>query len=465
MRIRPGQIRFASMVLLIASQVRGGEIIVDNSDSGFSVLSQTWSTTSLSGQYGADYRYKLTDDAPAGEVEWRPTLIHAGSYQVDVWYRSTGTGRPSNAKYTVHAFTGNTDVIINQQINGSQWVSLGTFSFLAGTTGSISLTSQAEAGKTIVADAMRFVDQCAAQTLTDFESYPDNTIVMFNTPRASGSTVANLTASPDVAGVTHAVTGIAGPACYRLNWQFVDTALTRWLRATSFAAANLPNPTISLDRPVRLRLRLDGPVGASLLVSLGVRETGTTAAIGADGGTANNIEWIGASSTVSGAPQGRPISALPGVWQTLVFDPLRDSILAFTGNGVLSSASGKGTLEHLAFSSTGQAGPFTVYIDGIEEMCDSPPPQPFDFDYDGDVDADDFTIFDACEKGAKIGPPLLACRKADLDADNDVDQVDFSFLQHYGRVCSGLVRDRGPGSLHAGRGFDRLAVWRPGECH
>lgn len=429
MRPVSGQSGLLMALLSAASLAQGAEVIVDNSDSGFSVLSQTWSVTSLSGQYGADYRYKLTDDSPAGEVEWRPSLIHAGTYQVLVWYRSTGTGRPSNAKYTVHAYTGNTDVFVNQQINGSQWVSLGSFSFAAGTTGSVSLTSQAEAGKTIVADAMRFVDECAGQYLTDFEAYADNAVVMFNLPRVSGSTSANLTTSPNIAAVTHIVQGDIGPACYMLNWQFVDTALTRWLRATSFGVANLPNPTISLDRPVRVRLRLDGPAGASLLVSLGVRETGTTAAIGADGGTANNIEWVGASSTVSSAPQGKPISALSGVWQTLVFDPLRDSILAFTGNGVLSSSSGKGTIEHLAFSSTGQAGPFTVYIDGVEEMCDSPPSQPFDFDYDGDVDADDFTVFDACQKGADIGPPLLACRKADLDVDNDVDQLDFAYLQ------------------------------------
>src|SRR5207237_625789 len=112
---------------------------------------------------------------------------------------------------------------------------------------------QAEAGKTIAADAVRFVGSCSSQMLTDFEGYNDNAIVIFNTPRASGSTSANLKTSPDIAGVTHAVDGVTA-ACYRLNWEFIDNSTTRWLRATTFAAANLPNPTIWLDRPLRVRL-------------------------------------------------------------------------------------------------------------------------------------------------------------------------------------------------------------------
>lgn len=134
----------------------GLEVIVDNSDAGFSVLSQTWSLANLSGQYGADYRFKLTSDSPPGEVEWRPTLPLAGTYEVALYYRSTGSGRPSNAAYTVHHANGSTNVTVNQQINGSTWVAIGTYSFVPGTTGRLTLTSQAEAGKTIVADAARW---------------------------------------------------------------------------------------------------------------------------------------------------------------------------------------------------------------------------------------------------------------------------------------------------------------------
>jgi hypothetical protein len=94
--------------------------------------------------------------------------------------------------------------------------------------------------------------------------------------------------------------------------------------------------------------------------------------VGQDGGTSGTIEWVGAASLVSGAPQGMLLTGQPGVWQTLVFDPVNDPVLGFTGDGVLSTPTGKGTLEHLGFSSTGATGPHTVYIDEVEQLCDTP---------------------------------------------------------------------------------------------
>jgi uncharacterized lipoprotein YddW (UPF0748 family) len=129
-------------------------IILDNTDPGFAVLSQSWLTTSASGQYGADYRYRSTTQAP-GEVEWRPDLPAAGPYAVDVWYRSA-VDRPSNARYTVDHAGGSSDIYVDQRYNGSQWVSLGEFVLASGTANRVVLTSLAESGKTIVADAVRF---------------------------------------------------------------------------------------------------------------------------------------------------------------------------------------------------------------------------------------------------------------------------------------------------------------------
>jgi len=144
-------------VLTTASVCPAATVIVDNVDAGFSVLpGGAWSTFSASGQYGDDYAWKDTDDVPAGEVEWRPTIGEAGYYQVAVWYRSTGSGRPDNAHYTVYHAGGTSDVYVNQQENGSQWVILGTYEFAAGTSGAVTLTSEAQAGKNIVADACRF---------------------------------------------------------------------------------------------------------------------------------------------------------------------------------------------------------------------------------------------------------------------------------------------------------------------
>lgn len=211
---------------------------------------------------------------------------------------------------------------------------------------------------------------CTDALLTGFEGYGNGTEVVFRQPRYSGSTAAHLAATPDVHEVTDEVAAFSGSKCYKLEWQFVDTGLNRWLRATSSNAANVPNPTIEFDKPIRVRLRLDA---GSLRVCLGVRETGTTAPVGQNGGTTGSIEWVGVSGLTSGAPQGTLITAMPGVWQTVVFDPVSDPIVGFTGDGVLTSPTNKGTLEHLGFASTGGAGPFTVYIDDIEQLCEPPP--------------------------------------------------------------------------------------------
>ncbi len=275
---------------------------------------------------------------------------------------------------------------------------------------------------------------CTDFELTGFEGYANGTEVVFNNPRYSGSTRDHLNETPDVNEVTSEVTPYSGTGCYKLQWEFVDPGDERWLRATSSNAGNIPNPTIWLHRPIRVRLRLESPAATSLRVSLGIRETGTTAELGEDGGTTGTIEWVGAASAVGFAPQGKLLPANPGVWQTLIFDPASNPILAFTGDGLLSTPTNKGTLEHLAFACTGDVGPFTVYIDDIEQLCELPPLAPADFDHDGDVDPDDFGSFQTCALGPAIahGP---GCEEEDLDGDGDVDQSDFGLFQ---RCLSGI---------------------------
>ena len=117
---------------------------------------------------------------------------------------------------------------------------------------------------------------------------------------------------------------------------------------------------------------------------------------------------------------------MPGVWQTFVFDPLTDPIRAMTGNGVLSSPSGKGVFEHLAFSVVDTVGPFTVYIDNIDFLCAMPGYG--DLNNDGDVDLSDYTIFAQCLQGPNV-TVVGDCLNADADADDDVDAADFAAFQ------------------------------------
>ncbi len=127
--------------------------VVDNTDPGFMVLTEEWSTASVAGQYGADYRYRTTGE-PIGEVRWTAELA-AGQYDVSVWYRN-GNDRPNNARYTIQHAGGETQVFVDQRLDGSQWRLLGNFPFAAGPA-HVTLSSDAQAGKSIVADAVRFV--------------------------------------------------------------------------------------------------------------------------------------------------------------------------------------------------------------------------------------------------------------------------------------------------------------------
>lgn len=261
---------------------------------------------------------------------------------------------------------------------------------------------------------------CSTFRIADFDEVTTGTEHLFRRPRLSGTTVNHLTLTPNVAIVTDAVPAFSGAKCYKVEWQFVDATPQRWMRLATWDAPGLPNPIIKLGRPIRIRLRLDS---GRLRVGVGIREIDAPGELGQNGGTSGPIEWIGVTGTVSGAPQGVPVEPMPGVWQTLVFQPRTDPICGFTGNGTLGSENGMGTFEELAFTVVDSAGPFTVYIDDVELLCDT---TPFgDFDLDRDTDLADFSRFRACFNGANRPYAKTGCDIADFDADADVDLTDF----------------------------------------
>ncbi len=264
---------------------------------------------------------------------------------------------------------------------------------------------------------------CDVYRITDFEGFDNGMRVLFNHPRYSGSTSNDLEETPNVAEVTDAVAAFSPPKSYVVQWQYVDTDAQRWMRLTTHNAPHIPNPTVELDRPIRVRLRLDT---GRLRLSVGLRETSTTADVGEDGGTSGAIEWVGADQDVNGAPQGVLVEPMPGVWQTFIFDPLTDPIHGMTGDGVLWTPTNRGVFEQLAFSIVDSVGPFTVYIDDIDLRCELP--DFGDFDQDGDVDGDDFAIFADCLAGPDVASEP-GCAEADPDGDGDADLVDFVTFQ------------------------------------
>ncbi len=279
-------------------------------------------------------------------------------------------------------------------------------------------TSDDESWTVTVIDA----PPCATISITDFEGFASGAQVLFNRPRFSGTTIGDLATEPDQAEVTDAVDAFSGDSCSVVRWRYLDTSPERWMRLTTFNADSVPNPTIQLDRPLRVRVRVDA---GRFRLAVGVRETATTAELGADGGTSGSIEWIGAASDMDGAPQGVLVEANPGVWQTFLFDPLSDPIHSFTGDGALATVTNRGVFEHLAFSVVDTVGPLTVYIDDVDLLCGLPAFG--DLNHDGDVGLDDYALFHDCRQGPGV-TVAGACLEADSDGDADVDLGDAAAL-------------------------------------
>jgi hypothetical protein len=134
------------------------EVILDNTDAAGVTLTPTggWiASTSTAGYYGANYLHDNNAGKGTKSVRFTPTLPAAGNYEVFVRWTS-GTNRASNVPIDIVTSNGTTTVTVNQQQNGSQWVSLGTYPFNAGTGGNVLIRNTSTNG-CVIADAMRFL--------------------------------------------------------------------------------------------------------------------------------------------------------------------------------------------------------------------------------------------------------------------------------------------------------------------
>jgi hypothetical protein len=211
------------------------------------------------------------------------------------------------------------------------------------------------------------------QNVADFEAFPNNTAngtVMFRSPNLSGSTAAFLDAAPNLSTVTATYpSGHSGTRAMAVSWSFNATA-DPWLRLTTFGATSLPNPVIDFSRRFQFDMHCDRP----LRVGLGLRETTNApgTAIGSNGGSIGAIEWVGVTNRLNGQPQ--PTRLVPaGAWTTLTFDLPSEAVFSYVnGNGVLSTASGVGVLEHVALVPAAGPGTYNVFLDNFALVESAP---------------------------------------------------------------------------------------------
>lgn len=129
-------------------------IIVDNANSGFST-SANWTTgTSSTDKYGADYRWRNVE-AVTDQATFSTSLPSSGTWTVYVWYPQ-GSNRSTDTPYVISTSGGTSTKIVNQQVNGGQWVNAGAYSMNSGAN-TVKVSCSATTGTVVIADAVKWV--------------------------------------------------------------------------------------------------------------------------------------------------------------------------------------------------------------------------------------------------------------------------------------------------------------------
>ncbi len=130
-----------------------GDIVIDNADASFA---GSWSTgTSSVDKFGSNYLFATAGSGAT--ATFQPGIPTPGLYDVSVWYPQGGN-RPTNAPFVVAFDGGSLSNTINQTTNGGGWrLVAANRPFARGDSGYFQWqTISAEAGKVVLADAVRF---------------------------------------------------------------------------------------------------------------------------------------------------------------------------------------------------------------------------------------------------------------------------------------------------------------------
>ncbi len=132
------------------------EVVLDNSASSGVTQTGTWtSSTAAVGYYGTSYLHDGNAAKGTKNVVYAPNLSSAGTYDVYMLFPA-GSNRADNVPVTVTHAGGTSTVVVNQKINNGTWVILGTYSFNAGTSGTVMISNTGTTGH-VIADVVKFV--------------------------------------------------------------------------------------------------------------------------------------------------------------------------------------------------------------------------------------------------------------------------------------------------------------------
>ena len=133
---------------------RPGQTIKDNADTSGIAITGTWQASSGSaGYYGTNYLHDQSLGKGTKNVSFTPSLT-AGVYNVYTRW-TADPNRATNVPVTITHAAGSSTVPVNQQLNGSQWMLMGTYAFNAGTGRNVTVSNTGTTGF-VVADAVMF---------------------------------------------------------------------------------------------------------------------------------------------------------------------------------------------------------------------------------------------------------------------------------------------------------------------
>lgn len=128
--------------------------VVDDSESEFTVTG-LWTTASSQPDKYADTYHYAQGGSGENTATWQLHTPEPGLYEVSIWYPAA-YNRAIDSPFTVYSADGSKTIRVNQQVNGGQWVSLGTFKFSGPGTGRVVVTNDVSNPSLLVlADAVR----------------------------------------------------------------------------------------------------------------------------------------------------------------------------------------------------------------------------------------------------------------------------------------------------------------------
>ncbi|MBW4084158.1 polysaccharide lyase family 8 super-sandwich domain-containing protein [Paenibacillus sp. S150] len=132
------------------------EIIVDNSDASGVTKTGGWKTASTqTDRYGSSYLHDDNAGKGSKSVTFTPDLPATATYAVYMMWPQHENRASSIPVEITHA-GGTAAAAINQTSNGGIWNLLGTYTFNAGASGSVTIRNEGTTGY-VVADAVKFV--------------------------------------------------------------------------------------------------------------------------------------------------------------------------------------------------------------------------------------------------------------------------------------------------------------------